>query len=885
VGKAIALGLGATFLVLLTGGIYGVALAVAVGFLAFLLTLREERSRARIAQLEHRLRLLESGVPPSTAPAAPSAPPATAPPPPPVWAPPTIPAAAPTAPAWAPTQPPQPPQPPSAIELYIERLRTSSSAELEQLVAGRLLPIVGGVALIAAAIFFLGLAFSRGWIGEEGRVLIGLVAGVGAFGGGAVLLDRGQPIIGHILVGVGLGVVSLALFGATQLYGLVAPEVGVLGALVADLSAAAVAIRYRSQLVAGLGLVTALAAPPLMGASATIVTLVFLGTALVATTAIAIARAWRWLPAAAFVLTAPQLAAYVLGLPASSNPPWDAVTPLVVVLGFGVLNAVAAAGEEWRVVRHELSPTSAGLLVASAGFVVWAVLLVLADDVYGWEGLVVLGIGLGYLGLGGYFLRRGGDWHPFGLLAFGTGVAAVTLAVPLQLDGAPVPMIWAAEALALTWVYVTRRHPISGLGATGLALLAAGHLMFVGYALSAELTPGAIPFANPAGLALGWVVACGIAAMILVRTQVERALISSALVVLVTWAVPHEFASVTRVWVLGLVAVLASTLCWRWVRVDIDEAFRVPTAAHEARYVQLLAVAAPATVAYGLSLAQFLSPAALSDLPAVPFTDLATAAAAGLVVTGLGAGAVSDWPAWRAGSVILAAATAAYLLPLEIALAWVVVGWAGLAAVLFAVERWRLPEPALRWAGDILGAMSILLLLTAVLPPTSLLASQDGIHAPVLHPSTAATLAVIGLLALRAWLATDPRQRRAAVGGTAVASVYLLSVTVVTTVEYVAGATVGPEDLWYIGQVALSVCWATLGLGALIAGLAVRSLPVRVSGLILLGLATVKVFVLDMASLDIAFRVLSFVGLGLLLLGAGWIYLRLQGRTVDRPAG
>ena len=52
----------------------------------------------------------------------------------------------------------------------------------------------------------------------------------------------------------------------------------------------------------------------------------------------------------------------------------------------------------------------------------------------------------------------------------------------------------------------------------------------------------------------------------------------------------------------------------------------------------------------------------------------------------------------------------------------------------------------------------------------------------------------------------------------------------------------------------------------------------------MLAIVSAKVFVVDLAALDIAFRVLSFVGVGILLLGGGWLYARLQGRTLERDS-
>src|SRR4051812_12039260 len=53
-----------------------------------------------------------------------------------------------------------------------------SSQDLEDLVGGRLLAWVGGVAVALGIIFLLAIAVSRGWIGEAERtILAGLVSG------------------------------------------------------------------------------------------------------------------------------------------------------------------------------------------------------------------------------------------------------------------------------------------------------------------------------------------------------------------------------------------------------------------------------------------------------------------------------------------------------------------------------------------------------------------------------------------------------------------------------------------------------------------------------------------------------------------------------------
>ena len=190
---------------------------------------------------------------------------------------------------------------------------TAVLTDLEEKLTGRALAVVGGVALVAGAIFFLSLAFSRGWIGPEGRVLIGVgVAGI-TLALGSWMLDHRQPTVGAVLVAVGLAVVSLAMYAAIRLYGLVPAEVGLIVALVAAIAAAFLAVRHDAQVIAVLALLAVLGAPPILGAPATLVTIAYIGTVLVGFAALALFRTWRWLPSIAFALAAPQLAWWIAG--------------------------------------------------------------------------------------------------------------------------------------------------------------------------------------------------------------------------------------------------------------------------------------------------------------------------------------------------------------------------------------------------------------------------------------------------------------------------------------------------------------------------------------------------------------------------------------------
>ncbi len=72
-----------------------------------------------------------------------------------------------------------------------------------------------------------------------------------------------------------------------------------------------------------------------------------------------------------------------------------------------------------------------------------------------------------------------------------------------------------------------------------------------------------------------------------------------------------------------------------------------------------------------------------------------------------------------------------------------------------------------------------------------------------------------------------------------------------------------------------SVVLLAFGVVLLLAGIALRSQPARLASAAVMMIAVAKVFLFDMAGLTGVWRALSFIGLGLVLVGIGWLYQRL----------
>ena len=72
--------------------------------------------------------------------------------------------------------------------------------------------------------------------------------------------------------------------------------------------------------------------------------------------------------------------------------------------------------------------------------------------------------------------------------------------------------------------------------------------------------------------------------------------------------------------------------------------------------------------------------------------------------------------------------------------------------------------------------------------------------------------------------------------------------------------------------------WGVQGLGLLLAGFPLRERAMRLAGLILLLVCVLKLFVFDLRNLDMPFRVLSFIVLGVILIGVSFFYSRFRER-------
>src|SRR6185295_16323394 len=178
------------------------------------------------------------------------------------------------------------------------------------------------------------------------------------------------------------------------------------------------------------------------------------------------------------------------------------------------------------------------------------------------------------------------------------------------------------------------------------------------------------------------------------------------------------------------------------------------------------------------------------------------------------------------------------------------------------------------WAGLAITAFGVVVALVFIAPPGRLVLGEAAIHGPIWQ--YLAFVALAAALAIGTYVGTLRPLGPWPLIASGALVVYVVSVAIVDAFAGRIGGSTPVEELAKQAQVALSVAWTLIGAITFAAALVRGIGPARQAGLALLALATTKVFLFDLASLDVAYRVLSLVGLGLLLLGSAYAYQRLR---------
>jgi len=381
-----------------------------------------------------------------------------------------------------------------------------------ELTGSRLFALGGGLLMLLGIVFLFVVAANRGWIGPGDRVVIGALASGAVLVSGLVLRRRyGRLQASLAAVGVGVAGLYTTLAATTILYGLVAPGVGLLLAAGIAAVGGAIAVAWSSQLLAGLALVGAAAAPGLValddGISAPAPS--FALVVLAVTIAVAAPRRWLWLVGAVAVTALPQVAWLVAARPAEDTAALAVAAAASLVLLAGAIVWQATFDGDGA------DPVAATLALSGAGVVLAAARALLPDARD--EGIALAAATVVYGSTAVAIGRRSRD------LGWVVGAAALVLAGVATADllsGRSLAIAFAVQAVVLA--LLARRLGSLRFELTALAYLVAGVAHVAGVELEGAADAGDVPSAAVAAL-FALAVASLLVGLLLPARRVEQA--------------------------------------------------------------------------------------------------------------------------------------------------------------------------------------------------------------------------------------------------------------------------------------------------------------------------------------------------------------------------
>ncbi|HYP55494.1 MAG TPA: DUF2339 domain-containing protein [Solirubrobacterales bacterium] len=376
-----------------------------------------------------------------------------------------------------------------------------SRIEFERVFGGRVLAWIGGFATLLGLVFLMRSAVDSSWFTEEIRTLMAAFGSLLLLGLGVWLHEKkGRLEAARIAVAVAIPGLYATAVVATQAYDLISPVLGLEAAALIGVVGVAIAVRWSSMLVGSVGILGALAAPILVGTASEGGSIAFVALALAAGVGVLLWQRWNWLALGAFVISAPQLIAWIgssgfIVFEGDPNPSEPTVLVLAVLAGFWVLYAAAAFGYELRARGEEKLPVSSWLLLlCSSVFVFLAGCIVAGEDSELALNSWIFGFAAAHFLLGGAAIRSGVHREIGSLLSAG-GIALGSIGLANVFDGPMLVAVWSAMATALAYMATqVDRAPAPALSdAQRLLLTAFGFLglAFV-HMLVVEAPPSAI---------------------------------------------------------------------------------------------------------------------------------------------------------------------------------------------------------------------------------------------------------------------------------------------------------------------------------------------------------------------------------------------------------
>jgi uncharacterized membrane protein len=359
---------------------------------------------------------------------------------------------------------------PSETTRPVQSPWTLNADQLESMIGRRWLGWAAVALILFATAFFLKYAFDNRWIGELGRVAIGVAAGVIMTALGFKYHKRGWRIFSQILTGGGIVLLYLSAYAAFGYYNLVPQKAafGYLAILVAE--AAGLALLYNAPAIAIMALVGGFLTPLLLHSDRDQYLSLFGYLIAIDVGALAVLKHWRGLRTLALVGTH---LLFWLWYVEHYHP-----KKVIAVMGFQgavfLIFLLAHVGRRLLTRRSVMTFEDIWLLIVNPLVFFATTYHLLNPNHHGWMGVFAIVMALVYAGAAKLLLDRSEVTRHELLSLIGIALTFVTIAIPIQLRSNWITIAWSVEALVMLWAGIetrTQRLRVSAYLLFGLALM------------------------------------------------------------------------------------------------------------------------------------------------------------------------------------------------------------------------------------------------------------------------------------------------------------------------------------------------------------------------------------------------------------------------------
>ena len=403
-----------------------------------------EGLKAQVAALTARIYMLEQwlGI-------AAAAPPQPATPPP---------IASPTEPQRPIERPATPAQttPPSFATLASSRpIDATQDTSLEKKIGQVWLNRIGIAAVLAGVAYFLKYAFDNKWIGEGGRVVIGLICGIALILWSERFRRRGHAPFSYSLKAVGIGTLYLSLWYAFQHARVIPVEVAFAAMAVVTASTIVLALTQNSQLLALFSLMGGFSTPELLSTGQNHEVFLFCYVILLDLAVLVMARVkpWRRLLWGSFTGTLILFCGWSLEFYSQEQRP---LTTLFAALFAAIFALIPLVTPFMRSRRFEGPAITLILLpLLNAAWFFTALWMMYWPDKLTLT-IFALVLGAAYLAISAASsrVRKEREAQVIHLLHIAIAIAFITIAVPLKLNEHWITIGWLVESALLLWIAV-----------------------------------------------------------------------------------------------------------------------------------------------------------------------------------------------------------------------------------------------------------------------------------------------------------------------------------------------------------------------------------------------------------------------------------------------